>query len=108
MFRRVLPLLHRGLHRAQTGLGKTRIAMRIDVGFGDVIVPKPESIKFPPLMEPDLTEKEVGTERYDRQPCRMSIGFLKRMIRWRWCGNPILTLSENMRCLESSATLQIA
>lgn len=32
-------------------LGKARIPLKVDVGFGDVVVPEPEEVRFPPLLD---------------------------------------------------------
>jgi hypothetical protein len=36
--------------RTRAFLGKTRIPVQVDVGFGDVVTPGPEEIEFPPLL----------------------------------------------------------
>jgi hypothetical protein len=37
--------------RVQGGLGKARISLQIDIGFGDVIVPGPSKIEYPVLLD---------------------------------------------------------
>jgi hypothetical protein len=37
--------------RLQARLGKMRVALQIDVGLGDAIVPAPEELEYPTLLE---------------------------------------------------------
>jgi predicted nucleotidyltransferase component of viral defense system len=39
--------------RTKAFLGKTRIPIQVDVGFGDAVTPGPEEIEFPPLLHDD-------------------------------------------------------
>jgi hypothetical protein len=37
--------------RVQGGLGNARVSLQIDIGFGDVIVPGPEKVEYPALLD---------------------------------------------------------
>jgi len=57
------PDLWRRSRETRAFLGKTRIPIQVDVGFGDAVTPRPEEIEFPPL----LHDKGPHLKAYPRE-----------------------------------------
>jgi hypothetical protein len=65
--------------RLEARLGKARIPLQVDIGFGDAVTPKPATADFPPLLEfpaPRLTMYRRETSIAEKFEAMVNLGIL--------------------------------
>jgi len=65
--------------RLQGGLGNARVSLQVDIGFGDVIVPGPDKVVYPPLLDfpaPELNGYTMESTIAEKLQAMVKLGVL--------------------------------